>query len=463
MNIEEYVAAGLLKYGEEIWVEVGEILDKRCFIAPHTQLVFLLVENIIHSDRVVDMTTLSSASLRIKRDEVFERYENKIADMLDVNIDFQNVVSYSKQLVKQSIIRELQGQLKSAYDKAAEMDGAEPLDNIIAVAEKPGYSILDMLNTADDRRPQSISTATHEVLERIENPIEMVGLPTPWPKFNRAIGGGLRNGGITLIAAAAKSGKSTFAKEVGVFLSRSIPVLLIDTEMTLSEQVDRIVSSVSGVHIGKIETGKMARDEADKVKQTVNRLNVENYKFSHRCVAGYSFDEILATIKRWIYKDVGQDEEGKTNPCLVIYDYFKIMNHQKELTDLKEYEAIYYNASRLTDFAKELDFPVLAFVQLNREEKIAQSQRLEWIAKSICYLYRKTEEELKEFPMAGTGKLVPGQQLRYGHDALEPGDYINLMFDKQTNSIKEGPTYFEIKAQMGDSYDDDDDEDEVPF
>src|SRR5690606_17026985 len=40
------------------------------------------------------------------------------------------------------------------------------------------------------------------------NPVDCIGIPTPWPRFNHAIGGGLTSGGVTLIAARPKKGKA---------------------------------------------------------------------------------------------------------------------------------------------------------------------------------------------------------------------------------------------------------------
>ena len=41
---------------------------------------------------------------------------------------------------------------------------------------------------------------------------------------------------------------------------------------------------------------------------------------------GAPFENILNVIKRWVLQEVGTDENGRTNECLVVYDYLKLMS-----------------------------------------------------------------------------------------------------------------------------------------
>ena len=60
--------------------------------------------------------------------------------------------------------------------------------------------------------------------------------------------------------------------------------------------------------------------------QAAKQLN--NIPYKYITIAGKSFEETLSIMRRWIVKEVGFDENGRTNPCMIIYDYlwFIIIN-----------------------------------------------------------------------------------------------------------------------------------------
>ena len=76
--------------------------------------------------------------------------------------------------------------------------------------------------------------------------------------------------------------------------------------------------------------------------------------------------------------------------------------NREDLGDLKEYEALGYQISRLTDFCKEYDFACLAFVQLNnirnRNTQIAMEQdQLNVLAQHYTNVLKENlPEEIKE-------------------------------------------------------------------
>lgn len=246
---------------------------------------------------------------------------------------------------------------------------------------------------------------------------------------------------------------STLGKEVAQYVSGiNIPVLIIDTEMTTDDQISRGVASAVGVDINDIETGKFA--DGPK-RESVYKFAEDNQfrPIYHISVHGRQFDNVLSIIRRWIISDVGKDENGKTNECLIIYDYFKLMD-QSELDDLAEYQAIGFQLSKLTDFTKKYNVPCLAFVQTNRDgivkestDVAAQSDRLIWFCSSVMLFKRKSSEEIAEDgPQNGNSKLV-FLEGRFG-SGLE-NDYINLNFNHSQSNIKELTT--KLQALKGNS------------
>lgn len=246
------------------------------------------------------------------------------------------------------------------------------------------------------------------------------------------------------------TGKSTFAKEIGIHVAKNlkIPVLFVDTEMSVEEQKDRILASVAELDIRKVEKGNLNQSEKDKLIYSAKEL--KNIPFKHEKIAGKPFKEVLSLIRRWINHKVGYNDCGKTNPHLVIYDYFKLMD-VADLKNAEEYQLMGFQIAALHDFCSENDTPVLSFVQVNRDginkestDVIAQSDRLGWNAISLSIWKRKTPEEIGQNPKAGTHKLVPleGRFM----SKLDPGDYINYYFDEAKSKITELKTRFQSES-----------------
>src|SRR6185312_97688 len=67
-----------------------------------------------------------------------------------------------------------------------------------------------------------------------------------------------------------------------------------------------------------------------------------------------------------------------------------------------------FMVTALVDTMIELDLACLCMSQLNREELIAASDRLSWLASSVSYLQKKTPEEIaEEGPQNGNRKIKP--------------------------------------------------------
>jgi len=246
------------------------------------------------------------------------------------------------------------------------------------------------------------------------------------------------------------TGKSTFAKEVGIHVAKNlkIPVLFIDSEMSTEEQKDRILASIAELDIRKVEKGGLSQAEKDKLIYSAKEL--KNIPFKHEKIAGKPFKEVLSLIRRWINHKVGYGDDGKANPHLVIYDYFKLMD-VGDLKNAQEYQLMGFQIAALHDFCTENNTPVLSFVQINRDginkestDVIAQSDRLGWNAISLSIWKRKTPEEIGQNPKAGTHKLVPleGRFM----SKLDPGDYINYYFDEAKSKITELKTRFQSES-----------------
>lgn len=443
---ERAVLGGIARFGQDGLLEVSDIINSETFTVQRNQALYQIMQSVLAENKTVDLGSLAIYAERLFFKHFFqeERDLEFISSLFKFDISVDNVRGYAKRIAKLEIARKAQDKHKEAYENLKNLDGSESLTEILALSEKPVFDLVSELNDQQDNNPETVGTDIDQFLTHLmENEGNMVGLPTPWSHFNHAVGGGMRNGGVTLIGARMKIGKSQIAKEIGLFLAKEhqIPVLFLDTEMDKTDLITRCLAGLSMVPLDELESGNFQYgNKKHLVTQAAETL--KNLPFFHQSVAGKSFDEILSIVRRWVLKHVGFDEHGNTNSCLVVYDYFKLMDIG-DLDNMPEYQAIGYQISKLTDFCKEYKFPCLAFVQLNRDgiskedsSVISQSDRLLWLCHSFSIFKGKTMEEMQEDgPEFGNRKLVV-ICTRYG-GGMQEGNFINMNMKGELATIQE--------------------------
>lgn len=265
--------------------------------------------------------------------------------------------------------------------------------------------------------------------------VDQIGIPTGFPLWDKAIGGGLRRGTISVISARSKQGKSWQALNMGRNVAKlGIPVLYLDTELTEEYQKDRLLSIVSGCPIRQLETGKFkySQELTQKLKNAVQEI--KNYKLFYESIAGMSHTEALALARRWLVKNVGFNEKGQANDCLIIYDYMKLTSASQLTRVTPEYIMLGLMLTDMHNFAVKYSVPFLGFVQTNREgidntdtSIIAGSDRILWLCSNMSVLRNKDETDIEMGSSWESGnKKLSVLETRHGAGLEYESDYINL-------------------------------------
>lgn len=255
------------------------------------------------------------------------------------------------------------------------------------------------------------------------------------------------------------TGKSMFGDAVAMHVSKNlnIPVLMLDTEMSKEDHLNRMLANISGVEINKISTGKFAENELDKEKVNKAAKLLKDIPYHYISIAGQPFENILSMMRKWIYQHVGFDENGKTNDCLIVYDYLKLMGSESITNAMQEYQVLGFQITKLHNFCVKYDVPCLSFVQLNRDgitkestDVVSGSDRLIWLCTSFSIFKLKSDEEIAEDGIGnGNRKLVP-VVARHG-SGLDDGDYISIKMFGSIGKIEESLTRNEIHTRSQNS------------
>jgi replicative DNA helicase len=454
LGAERAVLAGLFAHGLESYVEISDFISHNSFAHRNNQVIYKCVEKVLESEAEADIPAILSAAEQLNLSEVIKTQQELeyIRDLMDYPVKKQNVLHFAAQVKKFEFARKAKHIAKKIDSDISSIVGDETIDDIINLVEMP---LMDFLRDDETgQKPEMLGDDLDEYVEfLIENKCDQIGLSSGFPRFDAVIGGGLRRKCVDLVSARPGVGKSVFADNVALHNARmGIPVLMLDTEMSKEDHLNRILSNISGVPIGEISTGQFAEND-EKLIAVRNAMDeIRDIPYTYVSVAGAPFETILNTIKRWILREVGQDENGKTNECLVVYDYLKLMSSSGITNNIQEYQALGFQITNLHNLAVKYDFPCLSFVQLNRDgitkestDAVSGSDRLIWLCTSFSIFKLKSAEELAEDgPNAGNRKVVT---LKARHGAgLMDGNYINMNMVGEHAQLLELRTRDEVRS-----------------
>ena len=474
---ERAILAGICRYGSKAYHDVGDLIGTNSFTIESNSMIYACLKHIMDKEINIDIdlpTILSSAKEIGLHDLVSNKEEvQHLSGIMKFPILLGNVRKMAVKVRKLQIARMMYDQLETTKDRYSQVRGDEPISQILGIAEEAIFDFTSLLNDGDDAPQKVFQNLEDRLNELSENPIDQIGIPTGFNRYDFAIGGGLRRGTVNVIGARPKVGKTLFAENAGIHIARelNIPVLNLDTEMMLKDHQDRGIAMLTEVAINDIETGKFASNSYKNQKIRDTAKDVKDIPYYYKSIGGKPFEDQLSIMRRWLAKEVGLNAEGKAKDCVIIYDYLKIMESSDIKGDMKEYQLLGFLMTSLHNFAIKYEVPILAFIQLNRDgitkestETASGSDRIIWLCSNFSIYKSKSDEEIaKDGPENGNRKLVP-IIARHG-EGLQDNDYINVNMIGKYGKLVEGKTAFELED--GTNIIDNDDlgnhNDDIPF
>lgn len=472
---ERAILSGICRYGSSALFDVADIIEENTFTIESNMSIYSCLKHIMEKDdsAEVDVPLILSTAKEIGLDGFFNNQEiSHLSSIMKFPVLLKNVRPFAAKARKLQIARMMYDQLELTKEKYLELKGDEPISNILGIAEESIFEFTSVL-ADNDEAPIKIFGDVEDYLEELsESPLDQIGISTGYPRYDFAIGGGLRRGTVNVIGARPKTGKTLLADNMGVHMARSgVPVLNLDTEMRKEDHQNRLMAMLTGVNISDIETGKFSEDPASKKKIFDAAQEIKDIPYYFKSIGGAAFEDQISIMRRWIAKTVGLNDKGKANDCVIIYDYLKLMDSAEIKSDMKEFQVLGFMMTALHNFALRYEVPILSFVQLNRDgiskettDTASGSDRIIWLCSNFSIYKNKSDEEIaKDGPENGNRKLVP-VIARHG-EGLQDRDYINVMMKGSCGQIIEGCTAFELEDGINandeeEFYEDDTD---IPF
>lgn len=277
-------------------------------------------------------------------------------------------------------------------------DAGGDVDEIVDQAQAEVYAVSDGRETSDYVSMNQMSSDVLNTLEEIEkNKGKLNGVPTGFTDLDE-LTQGLHGGQMIIVAARPAMGKSTLALDFcrSASMKHGITSLIFSLEMSSQEIAMRMLSAESGVRLSKMQAGKMSDVDWRKVAETTSRMSEAPLYVDDS--ANITISEIRSKCRR-----LKQQE----NLGLVVIDYLQLMTSGRQVESRQqEVSAMSRNLKLL---AKDLDIPVIAVSQLNRNSEgrtdrkpmmsdLRESGSLEQDADIIILLHRPDYYDKEDRP-----------------------------------------------------------------
>ena len=258
ITAERAILSSICRFGEEVYNDVSDLIKAETFTNETNTMIYTCISHLFKNDnfKKVDLPSILMAAKELGLSEHVTQKEqiNHLSGILKFPAEKDNARLFAAKIKKLEVARQIQSQLKDTQQKYSEITGSEPLSKILGIAEESIFDFMYNLFEHEDEPVKLFKNAQERADYLSENPSDNIGIPTPFPLYNKAIGGGSRRGTVSVVGARSKVGKSFFGLNVGIHVAKelNIPVLILDTEMRLEDTQDRGLANISKVSINDI-------------------------------------------------------------------------------------------------------------------------------------------------------------------------------------------------------------------
>ncbi len=441
IQAEQSVLGGLMLDNER-WDSVADKVASVDFYRKDHRMIFAAIQDLANKQVPFDVVTISEALT--KMDELDDAGGLAYLSVLAKETpSAANIVAYANIVRDRSVLRQLIHIGSDISESAFNTEGLSTSD-LLEKAEKSVFEIAEQRQKGQagfTPIKELLGTAVEKIETLFEQEGNITGEGTGFTDLDEMTSG-LQPGDLIIVAGRPSMGKTTIAMNMAenVAIASGKPVAIFSMEMPGDSLAMRMMSSLGRIDQNKVRTGKLDDDEWPRLTSAINLL-AETKLFIDDS-PGLTPNEVRSRARR-LTRDYGQ-------LGLIVLDYLQLMqspasgdNRVAQISDISR---------GLKTLAKELNVPVVALSQLNRNleqrpnkrpvmSDLRESGSIEQDADVIMFVYRD-EVYNEDSPDKGLAELIIGKQ-RNGpigtvrltflgkytrfencaHDAYSDGDY----------------------------------------
>ncbi len=409
IQAEQSVLGGLM-LDNQTWDQVADRIMEEDFYRKDHRLIFHAIAELAEKQEPFDVVTLSEA---LERNGELEQVGGLayLGTLAKDTPSAANIVAYADIVRDRSILRQLIHVGTEISDSAFNPEGRETAE-ILENAERDVFKIAEQRQRGQGGF-KPIKGLLAEAVDKIETLFEMegtiTGASTGFTDFDEMTSG-LQPADLIIVAGRPSMGKTTIAMNIAenVAIQENKPVAVFSMEMPGESLAMRMMSSLGRIDQHKVRTGKLEEDEWPRLTSAINLL-AETKLFIDDTPA-LTPTEVRSRSRRLMR------EHGQLG--LIVLDYLQLMqspgsgeNRVQQISDISR---------GLKALAKELNVPVIALSQLNRNleqrpnkrpvmSDLRESGAIEQDADLIVFVYRD-EVYNEDSPDKGIAEVIIGKQ-----------------------------------------------------
>ena len=409
IQAEQSVLGGLM-LDNQTWDSVADKVVETDFYRRDHQLIFRSIAQLAEKQDPFDVVTLSEVleSTGQLQDVGGLAYLGMLANDTP---SAANIVAYANIVRDRSVLRQLIHVGTEISDSAFSTEGRETSD-LLENAERKVFEIAEQRQRGQGGF-SSIKSLLAKAVDKIETLYELdgdiTGASTGFTDLDEKTSG-LQPADLIIVAGRPSMGKTTIAMNMAenVALKSGMPVAVFSMEMPGESLAMRMMSSLGRIDQHKVRTGKLDDDDWPRLTSAINLL-AETKLFIDDTPA-LTPTEVRSRARRLTR------EHGQLG--LIVLDYLQLMqspssgeNRVQQISDISR---------GLKALAKELNVPVIALSQLNRNleqrpnkrpvmSDLRESGAIEQDADLIIFVYRD-EVYNEDSPDKGIAEVIIGKQ-----------------------------------------------------
>ncbi|MEY4424219.1 MAG: hypothetical protein RLZZ258_1322 [Actinomycetota bacterium] len=405
MLAEQSALGGMLLSGEAV-AEVQEVVNGQDFYAPKHEVIYSAILALFAKGEPTDVITVTD-ELTKSGNLVKAGGADYLHTLTSIVPTAANAGFYAQIVAEKATLR----RLVEVGTKIAQLGYAnegEVID-LVNQAQSDVYAVTRGATKEDivDLNT-SIEAAIHEIEQAQSRGGDMVGVPTGFAELDEMTHG-LHGGQLIILAARPAVGKSTlaldFARNAAVRHNRA--TVFFSLEMGRAEIAMRMLSAESQIPLQNMRKGSIA--DSDWTRLAAVRGQINDAPLYIDDSPNMTLVEIRAKCRRLTQR---------VPLKMIVIDYIQLMTSGKKVESRQQEVSEFSRALKL--LAKELNVPVIAISQLNRNSEqtkdkkpeisqLRESGSLEQDADVVILLHREAIGE-REHPRAGEADLILAKQ-----------------------------------------------------
>lgn len=362
-------------------------LETQDFYSKTNKAIFSLMKELNDKDETVDLLTVKELGVTKKFNGI--KLLETMTDMTDKLVYAGNIDKYIKILKNLSVKRKIFNTAKKVCEEISEVD---PNKDEIEVKNEVVQKFLN-IKTNKKNSNTEMKDVMIETLKDIDDKYQKrddYSLRTGYLDLDKIIEG-LHEQELTLLGARPGVGKTAFSLQMAEHIAKKgVYVYFVSLEMSRKQLGNRIIAREAEIDSHVLRMGWLTEENFAKINEVAG--NVADIKM---CI-----DSESTTIQD--IEDKANELKQEKNLGLMVIDYLQLLKSRNKFTNREQEVADI--SKRLKLLSKELDIPVVALCQLNRETEkrrrplladLRESGSLEQDADNVIFLYVDDEEKVK--------------------------------------------------------------------